>query len=221
MGTDKALLELGGKPLIEHAVTKLRRITSGVNILSGAEGSHAAFAQYAPLIPDLHPGCGPMGGMEAALTRSRLDWNLFLAVDLPFLPAEFIHAWTTHWMQSPDDGARIRIFSDGGRPHPAFCLLHKDVLPFLSEAIRKGDLKLMRVFEVAGRELALRRGYPPEAGFWNEPAAGMPSARPNEGIGDRRCISPAQQAARPLWFANLNTPEDFALAESQIDALDT
>jgi molybdenum cofactor guanylyltransferase len=34
-------------------------------------------------------------------------------------------------------------------------------------------------------------------------------------------VTEAQQAAKPLWFANLNTPEEFAEAEKHLDALDT
>jgi molybdopterin-guanine dinucleotide biosynthesis protein A len=34
-------------------------------------------------------------------------------------------------------------------------------------------------------------------------------------------MTDAQQAAKHLWFANLNTPEDFAEAERHVDALDT
>jgi molybdopterin-guanine dinucleotide biosynthesis protein A len=82
MGTVKALLQLGGKPLIEHAVTKLRRICADVHILS----SNSELAPYAPLVRDIHPNCGPLGGIEAALLHSPYDWNLFLAVDMPFYP---------------------------------------------------------------------------------------------------------------------------------------
>jgi hypothetical protein len=31
----------------------------------------------------------------------------------------------------------------------------------------------------------------------------------------------AQQMAKHLWFANLNTPDEFAEAERHLDALDT
>jgi hypothetical protein len=31
----------------------------------------------------------------------------------------------------------------------------------------------------------------------------------------------AQQRAFPLWFSNLNTPEEFAEAQRHVDALDT
>ena len=65
MGTDKALLLLAGKPLIAHAVVKLGRLCQDVRVLS----ANSALAPYAPLVPDLHPDCGPIGGIEVALTH--------------------------------------------------------------------------------------------------------------------------------------------------------
>src|ERR1700730_11691463 len=89
MGRDKALLELAGKPLVLHAVVKLRRVCRDVHILSNRPQLEA----YAPLVRDLHEGCGPLGGIEAALEHSQHDWNLFMPVDMPFLPSSFLFGW--------------------------------------------------------------------------------------------------------------------------------
>lgn len=80
MGRDKALLELAGKPLVLHAVTKLQRVCEDVHILSG----NRELAEYAPLVEDLHPGCGPIGGIEAAFGHSGHEWILLMPVDMPF-----------------------------------------------------------------------------------------------------------------------------------------
>ena len=89
MGRDKALLELAGKPLVLHAVTKLRRVCSEVQILS----SKAELERFAPLVRDMREGCGPLGGMEAGLGHSWHEWNLFMPVDMPFLPSAFLDNW--------------------------------------------------------------------------------------------------------------------------------
>ncbi len=218
METDKTQLLLAGKPLIEHAVTKLRRITADVHILAGAKGSHTALAHYAPLIHDIHPGCGPIGGMEAALTHSRHDWNLFLSVDMPFLPTACIYNWALGWTVSalfPIDSPGIFMLSANGRPQPGFCLLHKRVLPYFSAAISRGEHKLMRVFEEVGRGLPF--------GLSNTPASGLPTGRRNALPGGEpwETLTDAQRANQDLWFVNLNTPQDLTLAEAKVAALDT
>jgi molybdopterin-guanine dinucleotide biosynthesis protein A len=212
MGTDKALLKLAGKPLIAHAVARLRSLCSDVTIL----GTNPALAPYAPLLGDIHPGCGPIGGMESALQHSPYAWNLFLAVDMPFLPAAFLRNWMARWTEEADHPARMRIFTAAARPQPGFCLLHRDILPSLSDAILHGDYKLMRAFEVAGRELALPRGVAPGSVLWSRAFEEEENSLPPGANG----ITAAQRATQHLWFANLNTPEDFAAAAEHLDALD-
>jgi len=48
MGRDKALLELAGKPLVQHAVKKLRRVCMDVRILSNS----GELGAYAPIVAD-------------------------------------------------------------------------------------------------------------------------------------------------------------------------
>ena len=47
MGRDKALLELAGKPLVLHAVTKLRRLCADVSVLSN---NPELATRYGPLV---------------------------------------------------------------------------------------------------------------------------------------------------------------------------
>jgi molybdopterin-guanine dinucleotide biosynthesis protein A len=216
MGRDKVLLELGGKPLIEHAVTKLRRVCTEVHILAGAEGEHAGLAQYAPLVHDPHPGCGPVGGFEAALKQSRFEWNLFLPVDMPFLPSALLDDWVRATLQDESRGARIAMFTVDGLPQGALALLHREVLPYLVDAIESQRLKVFPVLEEAGRELAAKQRMLPGTVFPNVGWGGFSSqeGRPWQ------FTTEAQRAAEPLWFANLNTPEDLVEAEANLDALE-
>jgi molybdopterin-guanine dinucleotide biosynthesis protein A len=213
------MLELAGKPLVRHAVKKLRRVCMDVRVLS----DNAELAAYAPIVRDIHPGCGPMAGMEAALLHSVFEWNLFLAVDMPFLPSAFISGWLRVWLRESrhGGGAWVRMFTVDGHSQPGFCLVHKDVAPFLTAGLEQGQYKLVPALESAGRELAVRQGLLAGVGFWNVPMSGFQSTR-GEGRGEEWWYATeAQQAAEHLWFANLNTPEEFAEAERHLDALDT
>jgi molybdopterin-guanine dinucleotide biosynthesis protein A len=211
MGRDKALLELAGRPLAWHAVTKLRRVCADVHVLS----SRPELEVYAPLVQDLHAGCGPLGGIEAALEHSRHRWNLFMPVDMPFLPSAFLNDWITSVTQSEKDGRRLALFTVSGKPQPLLCLLHRDVTQFVRTAMEQEKYKVFPVLEEAGRELAERQGKPFDSVLlnphWDDDLEFRATA------GD----TAAQQAAKNLWFANLNTPEEFAVAERNLSVLDT
>lgn len=202
MGQDKALLELAGKPLAQRAVEKLRQVCAEVSIV----GNRAELEVYAPLVRDLHEGCGPLGGIEAALFQSSRSWNLFMAVDMPFLPAGLLDAWIKKVMGL--ECARVALFTVDGRPQPALCLLHKDVAPFVSEAVTRGEFKLFPVLVEAGKELAAENGSGFARVFLNLPA----SSDAFEDCDVGWTPTEAQREAMHLWFANLNTPQEFAAA---------
>jgi molybdopterin-guanine dinucleotide biosynthesis protein A len=220
MGQDKALLELAGKPLVQHAVTKLRRVCADVHILSEWQ----ELAVYAPLVVDLHRGCGPLGGIEAAFEHSPHEWNLFMPVDMPFLPSSFLSGWVIPCAYPElSMGARVVLFTVCGRPQPLFCLLHRDVASFVRGAIERGEYKVFPVLELAGKRLAERLGLPMSQVFRN-PLWGEESSLSVTCEGEHepgQVPTAAQLAAKHLWFANLNTPEEFAEAERSVDALDT
>jgi molybdopterin-guanine dinucleotide biosynthesis protein A len=154
MGRDKALMELAGKPLLAHAVQKLRRVCMDVRVLGG----NPEFTAYAPIVPDLHPECGPLGGMEAALTHSTSDWNLFMPVDMPFLPSAFLHNWVHQTLVREKRGARLAMFTVDGVPQPTLAMIHRDVLPFVTGAVARGQFKLYPILERACKELATKQG---------------------------------------------------------------
>ena len=212
MGRDKALLSLAGKPLAEHAVTKLRRICSDVSILS----ANLALAAFAPIVPDIHPNSGPIGGIEAALKLTTYDWNLLLPVDMPLLPGAVVERWVFNQLRSYSSGTLrpgIRILTADGRPQPGLCLIHKALAPFITSAIQRGHFALLSVFEEAGKEA----GYH----FSGSALPPMGKESPTSSGPFQMQLTSAQRAAQHLWFLNLNTKEDLALAAAHSAALDT
>ena len=76
MGRDKALLQVGGRPLVAVALDKLRSIGVAAPRIAGAL---ADLSSHAPVVPDLHPWCGPLSGIEAALAASSQATQSFSA----------------------------------------------------------------------------------------------------------------------------------------------
>jgi molybdenum cofactor guanylyltransferase len=144
MGQDKALLQYAGRPLVEHAVRLLQTAGFVPHIL----GTRPDLAAYAPIIPDLHPGCGPLAGIEAALTASSGDWNLLIAVDLPLLPPFFLGYLTT---RTAITGASATVPTLAGRPQPLCAIYHRNLLPGITNAIKSGAYKVTDWIESAVR----------------------------------------------------------------------
>lgn len=208
MGQDKALLKLAGRPLVLLAVEKLRQVCAEVHIL----GDRPELEPYAPVVRDRHPGCGPLGGIEAALLDSSRSWNLFMAVDMPFLPVGFLRGWVNSVVGR--ERARVALFTVDGMPQPALCLVHREMAPFVNRAMERGEFRLFPVLAAGAREIAARCQA-------EEPEVLLNTPWGEEALADAGWIpSEAQRGALPLWFANLNTPAEFAEAEGLTGLLD-
>jgi molybdopterin-guanine dinucleotide biosynthesis protein A len=82
MGRDKALLELGGLPLVLRTARLLEPRTGPPIVI----GPAARFGHLKlRVVPDDLPGCGPLAGIATALRISESSWNLIVGCDLPYL----------------------------------------------------------------------------------------------------------------------------------------
>ena len=89
MGRDKALLEIGGTPLVARAARMLAPLAATVTIV-GEERRAAEFGL--PVLTDCWPGAGPLGAIATALISASNPWVFVLACDMPFVTADWL-AW--------------------------------------------------------------------------------------------------------------------------------
>jgi molybdopterin-guanine dinucleotide biosynthesis protein A len=87
MGSCKALLDVGGQPLIARVAGVLRPLFQEVIVVTTIEA--VARAARLPAIPDIFPDKGPLGGVHAALEYSGAA-TFCVACDLPFLQPDVI-----------------------------------------------------------------------------------------------------------------------------------
>lgn len=213
MGQDKSAMRLGGVTLLEEAVGKLRRLCAEVVVIGGP--AHGGADR---LVADRHPGCGPIGGLEAALADSGGEWAMFLPVDMPLLPAGLVGALGAAWQRGMPNGLRVGMAVAGGVTQPLVSIVHRKALAAIQAAIGAGRYKVRPVLEEAASSLAIR-GSPGRIALSRteivvgdaETHPGLPLVR----VGDEIVWRPsaAEWRSRHLWFSNLNTPEEFAEAE--------
>src|ERR1700759_2142962 len=135
MGTDKAFLELAGKPLIVRAIELAHEVTPEVKIV----GDPVKFAAFGPVIDDVYRDRGPLGGIHAALSSSQAEWNLILAVDTPFVTAEFLKYLLA---RAESSGATVTVPSVNGYFQPLCAVYRKAFLASAERALKAGKNKI-------------------------------------------------------------------------------
>ncbi|WP_419825359.1 molybdenum cofactor guanylyltransferase [Sphingomonas sp.] len=86
-GSDKALALVGGRPMLDHVIARLRPQCADL-VVAGRQWPGASCIDDLP-----HPGLGPLGGLAAALAYARgLGHELVLTCgcDLPELPGGLV-----------------------------------------------------------------------------------------------------------------------------------
>lgn len=139
MGADKALLRLGEKTLLEIALRNASTVTDNPVIV----GEGARYVAYGPVVEDRFPGCGPLGGIHAALSATVSEWNLVLSVDIPLMSASFLR-WLVDTAGSCDELVCVPRLN--GRNEPLCALYRRPLLPVVEKALRDRQYKVDRIF---------------------------------------------------------------------------
>ena len=140
MGTDKAFVPLEGRPLLARALDLARSISSDVHIV----GDAAKFAPFAPVVEDIFPACGPLGGIHAALRASDKELNAILAVDLPFVSFALLQFLITRARNSKATATLARA---DGFWQPLCAVYRRDFAEAAESALRVGHYKIDPLFD--------------------------------------------------------------------------
>jgi molybdopterin-guanine dinucleotide biosynthesis protein A len=85
-GRPKALMELGGRRIIDRVVEVLRGVTRDVLLVTNTPELYATLGL--PMVPDIFPDRGPLGGIYSGLKAAPGDAAFTVACDMPFLVPE-------------------------------------------------------------------------------------------------------------------------------------
>lgn len=189
MGTDKALVQLGGKPLVEHALAILR----AAGLSASIAGMSSPLAAYAPVVADHAPALGPLSGVCAALASCTARHAVFVSVDQPLLPPSLVVFLLRN---ARITGATVTLASVNGFAQTFPAVVDRSALPALETALKEGHRGCYSAFQTAAKQLDVPLSILPvemlvQAGQVAHPD-GLPAA---------------------FWFHNVNTLAELQRAE--------
>ena len=138
-GVDKGLVEVAGRPMVEHVLAAVERQAGAVAI--NANRSAERYARYGhPVIADRMDGFqGPLAGMASALAAAATEFVLVVPCDSPLVDVSLgprLHAALV------EREADVAVAHDGERMHPVFVLLRRAARARLDDFLARGERKI-------------------------------------------------------------------------------
>ncbi len=141
-GEDKALVELGGHPVLARMIELMRCVAPNPKIV-GTPGKYADFG--IEMVSDRWPGEGPLGGIITALEHTAAkephrEWNLIVSCDMPFLTEDWLKFLIRRAESSVADVVLARSASG---PEPLCACWRTQAAEILLPAFERGVRKVM------------------------------------------------------------------------------
>ena len=152
-GEPKALVELGGQRIIERAVDVLGSVLSDLLIVTNTPELYAFLGL--PMVPDVFPDHGSLGGIYSGLKAAKGDGAFTVACDMPFLKAEVVRLIVSHAGE-----ADVVIPKVGDQYETLHACYAKACLPHIEAALQAKRFKVIgffpqvKVLEIAESEVA-------------------------------------------------------------------
>jgi molybdopterin-guanine dinucleotide biosynthesis protein A len=163
-GRPKALLELGGRRIIERVLDAVAPVVDDVLIVTNTPELYA-FLDL-PMVADVWPEHGSLGGIFTGLAAASGEAAFTVACDMPFL-----HRDVARLVVARAGEGDVVIPRVGDTLETLHAVYTKACLPHIETRLRAGRLKIVgffddvRVVEIGESEVARHRA--PEAVFMN------------------------------------------------------
>ena len=146
MGTDKAMLAAEGTPNAVRLFRALSGEDSPCTDVWLSIGTGESYPEiHAQKVSDRFPGCGPMGGLEAALTICREEYLFVTPVDTPFADAQMARELMVYMTDASRQRDAVLVIDGGGRLQTLLGIYHKRVLPALTQRLADGRREKLQI----------------------------------------------------------------------------
>jgi molybdopterin-guanine dinucleotide biosynthesis protein A len=163
-GQPKALLELGGRRMIDRVVDVVAAVTDDLLVVTNTPELYASLG--VTMVPDAFPDGGSLGGIYSGLRAAAGDAAFTVACDMPFLRRE-----VARLVIDRAADADVVIPTADGQLEPLHACYAKRCLVPMETRIRAGRLKLVDFLDdvhvLVVPEAEVARVAPPDVVFMN------------------------------------------------------
>jgi molybdopterin-guanine dinucleotide biosynthesis protein A len=155
-GQPKALLDVGGRRIIERVVDVMAAVTGEVIVVTNTPELYAFLGL--PMVPDVFPDHGSLGGIYSGLAAAAGDAAFTVACDMPFL-----HREVARLVVDRAPAGDVVIPRVGEQLETLHASYGKRCLPHMANRLRAGRLKIVglledvRVVEIPEADVARHR----------------------------------------------------------------
>jgi molybdopterin-guanine dinucleotide biosynthesis protein A len=164
MGRNKALMEIGGVPIVQRALDALAQVAERVRVIADEPEDYRFLG--VPILRDAIGGMGPIGGVYTAARASGSGLFYTVACDLPALQPDLMRL-----LAEEAKGYDAAVPRTGERAHPLCAVYARSCEAVAKAQIRTGRLKMMEfLHQIRTRWVdpeTWRQVDPEGRSFWN------------------------------------------------------
>ena len=142
MGTDKGLVHLNGVALIHRIASQILVITPNIFVVTNRLDEYRKFGY--PMVADVYPDIGPLGGLYTALNYDKHEYTMVLSCDMPFVNQALL-LYMVDIIGEYD--AVVPRLSPDAKPEPLRAIYHKRCEKHMLDAITSGMRRAISFFE--------------------------------------------------------------------------
>ena len=135
MGTNKAFLMAGGRPLIAWVMERVRVLTRDVVLVTNDPEPYRILGGHTT--GDLLPGGGALSGLHVGLATAAHGWSLVVGCDMPLLNLDLLR-----YMISLTPYQDAVVPRPGGLEEPLHALYHRRCLRAITRNLLAGNYKM-------------------------------------------------------------------------------
>lgn len=139
MGANKSFVELDGKPLVQHTLERVRQLNLPVLLITNTPELYSRFE--IPMIGDVVPGKGSLGGIYSALLNCSTPYTLCVACDMPFLNVDLLNH-----LLSLRNGFDAVVPMIDGQPQGLHAVYHRRCAVPILELMERNELRITGLF---------------------------------------------------------------------------